>query len=293
MRQDDFAGHSAVAYVRVSTDDKGQTTEHQKREIKQWCKSNNVSLKEMFEDELSGKNKNRPGLLALIGYITLNRVGLVVCYSTSRLAREDDDAPFLKKIVREHGCELHFVDTNVRTGTLEGDLRFGIDTPINAEFRRNLGRQTKVGMASRRGKVHLGRPLACCFAHRVEENRLRIRTEGKQETKIIPMSIVLDASFDGLSISALANVLGVSRWSLDRMFENEGILETYKQVSNDRAKGLPCKRVFSLYPEDQKSVSDEVVQKGTLMQDEIPLLLKNTRSVNEGCKSGRKTGGWA
>jgi hypothetical protein len=116
--------------------------------------------------------------------------------------------------------------------------------------------------------VHCGRPLACVLEHNVERDRAKIKTDEKQQTKIIPMSVILDAANEGLSTGSLAKSIGVPRKSLEGMLETEGILLSYKEVSSDVRsqwrKGLVAKRAVALYANGQTSPTAERGKQGSL-----------------------------
>lgn len=137
-----------VGYVRVSSVD--QNTERQ---------IDGVQVDKRFEDKASGKDTNRPQLVAALEYV---RDGdTLVVHSMDRLARSLED---LRRMVREltaRGVKVEFVKENL---TFTGE-----DSPMSnlllsmlgavAEFERSMIRERQregIALAKERG-VYKGR----------------------------------------------------------------------------------------------------------------------------------------
>lgn len=75
------------SYTRVSTEP--QDLQRQKRDIKNECKKENYKVLEEFGEKLSGKQKERPALTALLKYCEENRdkINYVIISELSRLGR--------------------------------------------------------------------------------------------------------------------------------------------------------------------------------------------------------------
>lgn len=88
-----------------------------------------VTLDEVFEDKVSGKDTNRPALLAMLKHV--RKGDTVICHSMDRLARNLDD---LRKLVREmtgKGVKVQFLKESL---TFTGD-----DSPMATLLLNMLG----------------------------------------------------------------------------------------------------------------------------------------------------------
>ena len=134
LKQQDAAPHKGlqVDYLRVSALDQ--------KELRQL---NGLDLDKRFTDEVSGRDRNRPGLDRMIGFV---REGdTLFCHSMDRLARNLDDLRLPVKTLTSKGVKVCFVKESL---TFTGE-----DSPmanlllsvmgIVAEFERELikGRQ--------------------------------------------------------------------------------------------------------------------------------------------------------
>lgn len=67
---------SAYLYVRVSTDEqkrKGYSISEQEERLLKHCEINNIKVKDIFREDYSAKDFNRPGWKKLINIIKRNR----------------------------------------------------------------------------------------------------------------------------------------------------------------------------------------------------------------------------
>lgn len=85
----------AIGYIRVSTDmqaDKGTSLDNQIACIKDFAKSKNYDLINIYEDAgFSGKNTKRPGFRAMFEYIRNNKIDAVIVWHSTRFARNLKD----------------------------------------------------------------------------------------------------------------------------------------------------------------------------------------------------------
>ena len=177
-----------IGYVRVRTTD--QTTQRQLVDIK---------LDKVFEDKLSGKDRNRPQLQVCIEFV---REGdTLIVHSMDRLARDLADLLALVKELTAKKVAVQFVKENL---TFNGN-----DTSISklllcmlgavAEFERNMIKQRQ-----REGIAAL-----------TPEQRARKYPGRKQ--KLTPAKVEVlraRAATGSASLAALATEYGVSRGTL-------------------------------------------------------------------------------
>ncbi len=140
---------SMVGYARVSTD--RQDLEAQRQRL------NEAGTIKTFEDVVSGKKFDRPGLAALLDYV---RPGDMVC--VVRLDRMGRDLKELLEIVatlKERGVGFASLTEKLDTTGAAGELIFHVFGAI-AQFERSLNAErTKDGLQAARAKGRrIGRP---------------------------------------------------------------------------------------------------------------------------------------
>lgn len=162
-----------IGYVRVSS--VGQNTDRQ---------LDGMKLDRVFEDRVSAKNAERPGLQAMLEHVREHDT--VIVHSMDRLARNVDD---LRKVVKDltgRGIRVEFVK--------EGLTFTGEDSPMSelmltmlgavAQFERSLIRERQlegIALAKREGK-YKGRAKALT-AEQVADLRERAKS-GTPKTQL-------------------------------------------------------------------------------------------------------------
>lgn len=137
-----------VGYIRISGSDQNQA-----RQLE------NVALDRTFTDCASGKDRNRPGLTALLSFVREGDV--VVVHSMDRLARNLDDLRSLVQSLTVQGIEVEFMKEKLSfTGESSpmGVLLLSVMGAF-AEFERSLIRERqREGIALAKGRgVYKGR----------------------------------------------------------------------------------------------------------------------------------------
>src|SRR3954447_25801580 len=167
-----------VGYVRVSKADGSQVTDLQRDALL----AAGVDARHLYEDAVSGKRDDRPGLAACLK--ALREGDTLVVWKLDRLGRDlrhlvntvhDLTARGIGfKVLSGHGASID-------TTSPSGKLVFGIFAAL-AEFERELIiERTKAGMASARARGRNGgRPYKMTAA----KLRLAMAAMGKPETKI-------------------------------------------------------------------------------------------------------------
>lgn len=109
--------HTAIAYIRVSTDDQALSVAAQRTHITTWCAARQLSLIAVHEDiGVSGgaRLEKRLGLMAAIDHVT--RGCALVAMKRDRLARDAMYAAMITRFVERQGGVVLTCD-----GALEGD----------------------------------------------------------------------------------------------------------------------------------------------------------------------------
>lgn len=167
-----------IGYMRVSKFDGSQNNDLQRDALL----VAGVDPKHLYEDQISGKRDQRPGLSACLKSLRENDTLLV--WKLDRLGR---DLRFLVNTV--HLLSQRKVGFRVLTGhgahidttTSHGNLVFGIFAAL-AEFERDLiSERTKAGLAAARAR---GRKGGAPFKMTKTKLHLAMALMGKPETKV-------------------------------------------------------------------------------------------------------------
>lgn len=134
-----------VGYIRVST--AAQHTERQEDGLKE------LNVERIFMEKVSGKDRNRPQLKAMMAFVQPGDT--VVVHELSRLGRSVVDLYDIAKELKEKGVGLESMKESIDLSCATGNLTFGILAVI-AQFERELIRERqKEGLdaAKARGKT--------------------------------------------------------------------------------------------------------------------------------------------
>lgn len=185
-----------AAYIRVSTT--GQNLEGQRREIERWILGNVADPEKViwFEDRATGNNTNRPGFKALQKAVFHGEVQTVIVYKLDRVSRSLIDGlttiqGWLEKGVRLVSTSQQF-DFSGATGKLIASVLFSV-AEMEQETRRER-QQAGIAVAKERG---------------IYKGRKKGTTKGSQKR-------ALELQRQGLTVSEISNVMGVSRQTVYR-----------------------------------------------------------------------------
>lgn len=184
-----------AVYVRVSSD--SQDHEAQSREIRRWLRGNGIADARWFEDTISGRVRDRPGLDDLQSAVFNGEVETVVVWKLDRLSR---------KGIRD-GMELlgTWLDRGIRVvvTTMQLDLSGPIGEMVAAIM---------FGFAAVE-YVHIRERQAAGIAAAKERGVYRGRQKGT--TKATP-DRALELRGRGLTDREIATALGISRRTVQR-----------------------------------------------------------------------------
>lgn len=153
-----------IGYARVSTRD--QNLDAQLDALA------HAGAEKIFEEKVSGKNRQRPELEKLLEQLRTGDVVVVTKYD--RLARSLPDLLSIVSTIRERGAGFRSLGEDIDTTTPSGRLIFHVFASI-AEFERDrIIERTNEGLAAarKRGRVG-GRPKALSDEARREILRMR------------------------------------------------------------------------------------------------------------------------
>lgn len=142
---------TVIGYARVSTID--QDLEGQRLRLTE------AGASRIFEDKISGKTFERPGLDALLDYVRKGDTVAVV-----RLDRLGRSLPQLIKTVSELGSRgviLRSLEESIDTGSAAGELVFHVFASLAQFEQRLISERTREGQAAARARgSRFGRPIA-------------------------------------------------------------------------------------------------------------------------------------
>ena len=141
--------HHVLGYARVSTDDQDLAGQRQR------LASAGAFL--VFEDVISGKTFERPGLTELLRYIRPGDTLAVV--RLDRLGRSLRELLDVVETLKKQGVALLSLEEKIDTSSAAGELVFHVFGAIAQFERRLISERTRDGMAAARGRGRKpGRP---------------------------------------------------------------------------------------------------------------------------------------
>jgi len=172
-----------AVYARVSTKDKGQDTENQIRELRQFAESSGWTIAREYIDHESAKNGERDEFQAMLTDASKRKFKAVLVWALDRFTREGIGATFdyVRKLKANSVDFISYTEAHFRTTGPAGELMLAVAAWIAEQERKRISDRTRAGMetARRRGKV-LGRPTKKIDSAQV----LRLHAAGNGVLKI-------------------------------------------------------------------------------------------------------------
>src|SRR5260221_5369879 len=184
-------------YARVSTKDKGQETENQLVQLREFAAKQGWQMAREYIDRETGGNSDRAEFQAMFVDASRRKFDLVLFWSLDRLSREGVLEP-LQHLNRLTGCGVgykSFTEQYLDSCGIFKDAVIGILAVIAKQERVRLSERTKAGLAIARDRGRqIGRP------------RLKVNA-----TEIARLQA------QGLSMRAIGRELHISEGSVRRM----------------------------------------------------------------------------
>jgi len=184
-------------YARVSTKDKGQDTENQLVQLREFASKQNWQITREYIDRETGGTSDRAEFQAMFAEASRRRFDLVLFWSLDRLSREGV-LETLQHLNRLTACGVgykSFTEQYLDSCGIFKDAVIGILAVIAKQERVRLSERTKAGLAVARSKGRqIGRP------------RLKVRS-----------SEIARLRSSGLSLRAIGRELGISEGSVRRL----------------------------------------------------------------------------
>ena len=118
----------AAVYTRVSTRDKGQETENQLRQLREFCAAQGWPIVAEYEDHESGGKANRAQFRAMMADASRRRFDVVVVWALDRFSREGVPETFDHiSHLSSHGVQfVSFTEAHFRTTGPVGELMIAV-----------------------------------------------------------------------------------------------------------------------------------------------------------------------
>ncbi len=152
-----------AVYLRVSTDDKGQTVETQRLPLQEFCAAQGWAAITEYSDEASALDlRGRKAWRQLLHDAAKRKVDLILVWRLDRAFRSVLDAAQTLERLRAWGVGLRsYQEPWLDTTSPFGEVLYYITVAYAQLERSILAERTKAGMErARRGGKHIGRPPA-------------------------------------------------------------------------------------------------------------------------------------
>ena len=147
----------AALYARVSTKDKGQDTENQLAQLRDFCAASGWSITNEFVDHATGTRSDREQFKAMFAAAGRREFDYLVTWALDRLSREGVAKTFEHiKQLRGYGVEyVSFTEPHFRTTGPAGELMIAVAAWIGEQEHRRISERTKAGLekARRQGRI--------------------------------------------------------------------------------------------------------------------------------------------
>jgi DNA invertase Pin-like site-specific DNA recombinase len=133
------AGKKVAIYARVSTKDKGQTTEGQTAELTRWAENAGCIVTAVYEDKVFGAKgrDERPGFDAMLKAAARREFHMIAVWSSDRLGRSMSHLIEVLKTIKSTGVGLYIHTQAIDTTTPGGRAMFQM-LGVFAEFEREM-----------------------------------------------------------------------------------------------------------------------------------------------------------
>lgn len=228
----ELSGLHAVAYARVSTDDKGQDTGVQIDAINKWADANGVIIDRAVCEDVSGAVWPRQGLSDAIVTLVTSGASMLVCYDQSRLTRNaPEHLPLIKQLLGSKVIR-YVVNGDADPDSIGVRLVNSIKAETDKEERHVLSEKTKLGLYHRRDVLnkHIGRPARVIIADDTDGFKTGLITD---KTILLKPSKVLAFASQGWTPCYVAQkLLDIPPCTFIRELRRSGVYDDYYKILN-------------------------------------------------------------
>ena len=174
---------NVAVYSRVSTKDKGQDTENQLRQLREFCARQGWNIVAEFVDIASGKRSDREQFQAMFAAASRREFALVLFWSLDRFSREGvyETLQHLQRLTAYGVGYRSFTEQYLDSCGLFKDAVISILATIAKQERIRISERVTAGLERARAKGRVGgRPRVIVNRDKVRE----LRTAGRSLTQI-------------------------------------------------------------------------------------------------------------
>lgn len=174
-------------YARVSTRDKGQDTENQLRQLREFCSKQGWTIVQEYVDRASGKRSDREQFQAMFAAASRREFDCVLFWSLDRFSREGtvETLTHLQRLT-SYGVAFKSYTEQYLDGTgLFRDAIIGILAALARQERVRLSERVQAGLERARAQGRVGgRPKAKRERDRDRKRILELRADGQSYGEI-------------------------------------------------------------------------------------------------------------
>lgn len=194
-------------YARVSTSDKGQDTDNQLAQLREYCKRQRYEVVAEFIDHATGKHSDREAFRRLFDAASRREFDVVLVWALDRFTREGVLETFehIRRLTAYGVAFESYTEPHFRTTGPAGELMLAVAAWIAKQERLRISERTRAGLerARRQGK-HCGRPRR--VFRRDEAIRLRAEVWSWRQISTalcVPIGTLRDALAESPSTTSL------------------------------------------------------------------------------------------
>ena len=177
----------AAVYTRVSTRDKGQETENQLRQLREFCASQGWTIVQGYEDYESGGKADRAQFKAMMAEAAKRRFDLLLVWALDRLTREGvaETFEYIKRIAGYGVQFVSFTEEHFRTTGPAGELMIAVAAWIAKQERLRISDRVRAGLArAREHGTKSGRPFGRPRVVFRRDEAMELRSQGRSWSQI-------------------------------------------------------------------------------------------------------------
>ena len=183
-----------LGYVRVSSVGQADNTsiDNQIKEIKQYCKNNNHSVK-IIKDVASGKDTNREGYNNLLDLLPL--YDGIIAFKLDRLSRDTIDTLQLDKMIKKTNKQLIIINDGI--GATTSTLELTIRSVIAQEERKAISLRTIRGKINKKSDgYYVGGQIALGKTRQVTDKSYQFKYVSSSQTlfkaHVVQIKVIMD-----------------------------------------------------------------------------------------------------
>lgn len=150
----------AAVYIRESTVrqmEEGFSPDAQRSALAEYAEKHGYKVVAEYKDAESGKRETRTGFQALAAAAERSEFDAILCFRSSRFARNVEVARRYKRLIRAKGIKVISLDVDVDPETPSGFLLEGVHEVLDEHYSRQLGDWTRAGLRAKKDKgLHVG-----------------------------------------------------------------------------------------------------------------------------------------